>query len=224
MGMLDKLLERFSRAGRNIRLNETDVKALQALFRTGKIKQYDLEKNLKGIAHSTVTSKLQRFIRDGLATSLEESDGLRYYEISPLGIATLIYKGKLQFKEAIQHFRERPLPYYETLVKLQPRLKDILKKQSLYFVDQLTDDLWMIYYVRRRADLRREVMEYLLGKRPNASEERLSLALQTICTNIAEIEKNLICLRERKICDFSQNISKCPILKKQMEDELDRLE
>jgi DNA-binding PadR family transcriptional regulator len=221
--MFDKILQQIQKGPPELKQpKKTDLPILKVLFEKGNLKQYALEKHIKkheAIPHSTVTSKLERLYRDGYINFQKEKDGLKYYEITPLGAAVLVASGEISFQKLVEYFKQRPLDFVSTIAAMQPNLKDNFPKMPAFYVDQLTQDLWMIYYIANRTDLRRETLQYFLDPSQTLSSN-LSLQLQVLCAPRVEIEGKGICLKERKECPFRpKEISKCNILRKEMESE-----
>jgi|YelNatPaOPRAMG01_1025707.scaffolds.fasta_scaffold29153_4 predicted transcriptional regulator len=231
--MINELLNRFQKALQKntfeLKLKETDLPLLEALFRLKKAKQYSLEKELRQrhvkMPHSTVTGKLERLINYGLVKAEREKDGFTYYSLTPFGLAVLLEKGKIDFSQALSHFEQNQKEYFETLVALQPNLIERLAKQPAWFVTQLTQDLWVIYYIANREELRRQTLNFLIGKREEFVTKPAEFKLQFLCSQKIEVEGKGICLKERKQCVFKSNqLADCPIIRKQIETEIEKLE
>jgi len=153
---------------------------------------------------------------------VNKGDKRVYYEITPLGVSSLLLFGRIKFREALEHLSTRPKKYYELLARLQPNLRNYLTRISPIFLDQLTEDLWIIYSVKNRKALRKYTIAGILGRSDSLKDEERSLhyELQLMCVNRAEIEGKTICLKERKACHFvPSEIAKCDILRRQMETE-----
>jgi len=227
--MLNRLFEALQKNTFELKLKETDLPLLEALFKLKKAKQYTLEKELKQmhakIPHSTTTDKLKRLVRYGLVKAEHETDGFTYFSLTPFGLAVLLERGRINFYQALSHFEQNQKEYFETLIALQPNLIDRLAKQPAWFVTQLTPDLWVIYYIANREELRRQTLSFLIGKPEEFVTKPAEFKLQFLCAQKIEVEGKGICLKERKQCVYkSKQLADCPIIKKQIETEIEKLE
>lgn len=227
--MIERLWKQFREQGKT-RLKTSDLYVFEILLEKGKTRQYPLEKALEksghGLQHSTVTSKLAKLVSRGCVNRYIESDGFKYYELTPIGLSVLLQRGKITIERAMTYFQDRPKLYYEMLARMQPNLKDRLQKIPPFFVDQVTDDLWIFYYIKNRLDLRRETLEFLLRMRTEEEYESgaTSQAIQLLCVNRIEVEGKGVCFKQRQRCPYQPvEILGCPIIKKQVMKELDRL-
>lgn len=202
---------------------------LDVLCRGGKQNQYGLERKLKkggkGIPHSTVTGKLKRLYGYGMVKALEEADGLTRYDIAPFGLVTLLSNGRLSFDQFLTHIETNPKQNLEALLHFQPDLIERMKNQPQWFSVQLTSDLWAIYLVSEREDLRRKTLKYITGSQEELKKTGLNYRLQPVCTNRMEVEGKGICLKQKSQCIYEPfQVGKCTILNKQMREELEKLE
>lgn len=230
--MFTRVLDKMRRAAESkvgLRLKDNDLDVLEVLCIEGKQKQYTLEKSLrkrgKGIPHSTVTGKLKRLSRYGFVNAVEETDGLMYYELTPVGLGLLLYKGRVDINKFITHFEKNRMQYFEALTQLQPNLIDRLKKAPPWFVIQLTPDLWVIYYIAKRSELRKETIELALAKAKGTEPKPVSLEyqVQPLCVHRIEVEGKGICVKQKEKCLYRpREVAKCPILKQQMLKELEK--
>jgi len=223
--MFNTLREALEKNTFELKLKETDLPILKALFVLKKAKQYSLEKTLKEmhakLSHSTVTGKLERLVKYGLVKAVHETDGFKYFELTPFGLAVLLERGELNFSQALSHIEQNQKEYFETLIALQPNLIDRLAKQPAWFVTQLTSDLWVIYYIANREDLRMQTLRFLLGKPEELITKPAEFKLQFLCAQKIEVEGKGICLKERKECVYkSKQFADCPIIRKQIEEVL----
>ena len=232
--MFKRVLDKMRRAAKSkagLRLKENDLDVLKVLCIEGRQKQYTLEKSLtkrgKGIAHSTVTGKLKKLSRYGFVNPVKETDGFVYYELTPVGLGLLFYKGRVDINKFITHFEKNQMQYFEALTQLQPNLINRLKKAPLWFVIQLTEDLWVIYYIAERSELRRQTIKFVLAKAKGVEPEPVNLGyeVQPLCVHRIEVEGKGICIKQKENCLYRPTeVAKCPILKQQMLKELEKLE
>jgi hypothetical protein len=229
--MFEEIVEKLKHCfeTRRVFLRESDVDILDVLCREGKQNQYRLERSLekggKGIFHSTVTGKLKRLCGYGMVKALEEDHGLTRYDIAPFGLATLLSKGRLSFNQFLTHIETDPKQNLEALLLFQPDLIERMKNQPPWFPVQLTSDLWAIYMVREREDLRRKTLKYITGSQEELKETGLDYRLHPVCTSRMEVEGKDICLKQKSQCIYKPfQIGKCAILNKQMREELEKLE
>jgi predicted transcriptional regulator len=223
-GILNKLRQATDRTGF---IRDDDLPIMEALFKEGKQKQYGLEKILresgKSVAHSTVAGKLQRLFRYGLVNSTKENNGFTYYELTPLGLSCLVYRQKISFDKAITYLENNQKQYFEYLAKIQPNLIEQLEKQPPWFVTQLTEDLWVIYHIIKRSDLRKQTIKFVLAlsRGDEAKPELLDFKLQPLCVHRIEVEGKGMCSKLRKECVYKpREVAKCKILNEQMLKEL----
>lgn len=214
---------------RRVLLKEKDVDILKELYKKGKQKQYELERNLRisgrSIGHSTVTGKLKRICSIGMIETSEEADGFTRFDITPLGLSMLLYKRRINFNQILTYIETNPQKTLEALLLFQPDLIERMKKQPPWFPVQLTSDLWAIYSVHEREDLRRKTLKYITGSQDELKKTGLGYRLQPVCTSRMEVEGKGICITQRSPCVYEPfQISKCPILGKQMHEELEKLE
>jgi predicted metal-binding protein len=228
--MFEEMVEKLKSGveARRVLPRENDVDILEELYRKGKQKQYELEKNLtksgRRIAHSTVTGKLKRICSIGMIETSEE-DGFTRFGITPLGLSMLLYKSRINFNQILTYIETNPQKTLDALLLFQPHLVERMKNQPPWFPVQLTSDLWAIYLVREREDLRRKTLKYITGSQEELKKTGLNYRLQPVCTNRMEVEGKDICLKQRSPCVYEPlQISKCPILGKQMHEELEKLE
>lgn len=230
--VINEILDKLNQATERIDFfKDDDLRIMEVLFKEGKQKQYGLEKNLlgefgKAIAHSTVTGKLQRLSRLGLVSSIE-TNGFTYYELTPLGLSCLLYKRRIDFDRAITYFENNQKQYFEFLARIQPNLIERLEKQPPWFVTQLTRDLWVIYYIDKRSDLRKFTINFFRERSRGVEPkpELLDFKLQPLCVHRREVEGKAICLKLNKECVHKpREVAKCEILNEQMLRELERFE
>ena len=226
--MLNRLQKTLQKNTFELKLKETDLPLLKALFKLKKAKQYSLEKELRqahtNIPHSTVTGKLERLVRYGLVKAERETNGFTYFSLTPFGLAVLLERGIINFSQALSHFEQNQKEYFETLIALQPNLIDRLAKQPAWFVTQLTPDLWVIYYISNREELRLQTLNFLIGRPEEFVTKPAEFKLQFLCAQKIEVEGKGICLKERKQCVYkSKQLAHCPIIKRQIENEIEKL-
>ena len=210
-----------------VKLKENDLDILQVLHRQGKQIKYRIGKQLKkqrcSMPKTTLSNKLERLSKYGVVNTLKETDGLTYYELTPFGLVALIAEGRVRFNQALTYFEDHQKEYFETLARLQPNLKEQLRKNPAFIIDQVTDDLWVFHYLGNRLDLRLEVIDWALHGKKMGRE----LQFQTIpfCINRIKVEEKTICLKQRKTCPFtlSEIPLKCSIIREQMEKEFKSL-
>ena len=223
--ILERLQKRLD-VKEDIELKDDEANILTILHKDRKQKQYRIEKELEkkglGIAHSTMTGKLEKLSKYGLVTSSRgESDGLTYYELTPLGLGALFAKGKINFVECLTYFQDNQKQYFETLLAIQPNFIKGLEKQPAWFPTQLTSDLWTIHYFVNMPELRTETVKWMLGLSKSYLPDGLDVRVQAYCANRIEVEGKAICLKEKKSCVVSsETICQCPILRKQLQDSL----
>lgn len=225
-GWIEKLIERASQKW-FIKPRKDDYPILSVLFFEGKLKQGTIEKGLKkrnmSQAHSTVTSRLSRLVRDGLVLKNSESDGFNYFEISPIGVSVLVAIGEIEPHKMLEFFQDHAEDYYELLIRVQPNLREQLNKCPAFIVHPVTEDLWIFHYIMNKERLKLEVLEYSLhGKEPS---EPMQFAMRPLCLNKIEVEGKGICVKQRKPCNLSPQeiLFKCDLIKSQMQHEWQRL-
>jgi DNA-binding PadR family transcriptional regulator len=224
-------LEQATDDGVRLVFKDDDLDILEVLFRSDKKKQYDIERDLrkrgKPLAHSTVTGKLQRLGKCGFVEGTKEIDGFTYYELTPTGSSLLASKGRVKIEEAISYIEKKPEQYFELLTKFQPNLIERLKGVPPWFVTQLTPDLWAIYSVNNREQVRKFTIESAIAvaKGSEPKEGRINYSVQNLCVQRLEIEGKGVCLKQKTECSYAPSkIAQCPVLKNQLEKELERLE
>lgn len=210
---------------------DDDLDILEVLFRSGKQKQSDIERDLtnqrKPRAHSTVTGKLQRLGKCGFVEDTKETDGLTYYELTPTGLSLLTFKGRVKIEKAISYIKNKPEQYFELLTKFQPNLIEQLKGAPPWFVTQLTPDLWAIYSVNNREQVRKFTIESAIAVAGGSEPEKgiINWNVQNLCVQRLEIEGKGICLKQKIGCPYAPSkMAQCPILKEQLQKELEKIE
>jgi len=230
--MFKDLFDKLRRtAGDDFRIKENDFDIMVTLYRKERQKQYELEKNLKRdgtrIAHSTVTGRLQNLSTHGFVEATKGEDGLTYYELTPFGLSALLYRGRIDFDQALTHMENNQLKYLETLMRLQPKFFERLRRQPPWFVIQLTDSLWAVHFVVNRSELARQCMNHAFavsrGVEPGPMD--LKMGMQFLCVHRIEVGGEGICMEERAKCIYKpREIVNCEIVGKQMSRMLEKLE
>jgi hypothetical protein len=225
-----KLKGRVDKKGR-FRFPSTDTDILVAIFKEkkpGGLNLYGIEKKLrglqKGLHHSTATEKLQRLCEMGFVESSEEEDRLVHFKLSVLGLSHLFYSGEIKFDQLLTYIEKNQERYLDAIKLTQPNLIEQLKKQPLWFSTQLTPDLWAIYVIPDRSELREATITRLMPASELGKSSGMDIKVQLLCVQRRVTDGRKMCLRQNSECLHEPpGIMKCQVLKEQLWKELEKL-
>jgi DNA-binding PadR family transcriptional regulator len=225
-----KLKGRVDKKGR-FRFPSTDTDILVTIFKEkkpGGLNLYGIEKKLrglqKGLHHSTATEKLQRLCEMGFAEGTREEDGSVRYRLTLLGLAQLFYSGKIKFHQLLTYIEKNQERYLDVIKLTQPNMIEQLKKQPLWFSTQLTPDLWAIYVIPDRSELREATITRLMPASELSKSSGMDVKVQLLCVQRRVTDGRKMCLRQNSECLYEPlGIMKCQILKEQLGKEFESL-